>query len=65
MGWQYPKYEEEYYQKINQTYSSEKEAKITVAYRENPFDDFMLMTVDPPQKLDSEESNIISSYFDI
>ena len=42
-----------------------KRQKITVDYRDKSFYDFRLMIVDPPQKLNSEESNIISSYFGI
>ena len=42
-----------------------KSKKITVGYREKPDDDFRLMIVDPPPKLDSEESNILSIYFGI
>ena len=34
-----------------------------VDYRNKTFDDFRLMIVDPPQKLNSEESYILSSYF--
>ena len=35
----------------------------TVEYRKNSFDDFRLMTVDPPPKLDSEESDFLSSCY--
>ena len=40
-----------------------KRQKISVDYRNKSFDDFRLMIVDPTPELDSEESDIISSYF--
>ena len=36
---------------------------MSVDYRDKSFDDFRLMLVEPPQKLDSEKSNILSSSF--
>ena len=36
-----------------------------VYYWEKSFDEFRLMVVDPPPKLDTEESNILSSSFDL
>ena len=37
----------------------------TVDYREKSFDDFRLMIVDPPQTLESEKYNVLSSSFGI
>ena len=50
--------------KTNQSYSSEKE-EIYFDYRDISFDDFRFMILDPLQKLDIEESIIISSNFGI
>ena len=42
-----------------------KRQKIRVYYGGKSFKDFRLVIVDPPQKLDSEESKRISCYFGI
>ena len=39
--------------------------KFSVDYRDKSFANFRLIIVDPPPKLDNEESNILSSYFGI
>ena len=40
-----------------------KRQKITIDYRNKSVDDFRLMIVDPSQKMDSEEYNILSGHF--
>ena len=59
------KKKEDYYQKLPKHPLQRKRQNISVYYMDKSFDDFRLMSVDPPQKLDIEESNILSSYFGI
>ena len=51
--------------KYSTNHTLQRKRQKIVDYREKSFDDFRLMIVDPLQKLDSEESDIISSSFGI
>ena len=51
--------------KYSTNHNLQRKRQKIVDYREKSFDDFRLIIVDPPQKLDSEESDIISSSFGI
>ena len=49
--------------KYSTKHTLQRKRQKKVGYRKETFDDFMLMIVDPPPKLNSEESNFISSCY--
>ena len=49
--------------KYSTKHNLQRKGQKTVDYRKNTFDDLILMIVDPPPKLNSEESYFLSSCF--